>query len=110
MIETRKVGQGIAKYIETEITPQFIGWQRLTAETAAGLFLSRLPETVKALSTHPAIGTLGVINGEQIDVDRIYQEAIKHFGNVIDVDLPVVGTLHFSKDDLTTLYRTIKEV
>lgn len=109
MIEIEKIGNGVMRYIETEITPQFPGWQRLAAETAVGLIISRLPEMAKEWETVPFVKELGLLENGKADIDAIYQEAIKHFGDKVDVKLPVVGTLHFVKDDLTALYRSIKE-
>lgn len=107
MVTIQKVQAGVANFIEKEITAQFTGWKKLVAETAIGLYISQLPAQISALSQNPVFANLGIVAGDQVDVDKLYTELSKHFTQSVAVQIPMLGTATFTKENLDTLYQMI---
>lgn len=104
MISMEQAQKGAIKFIENEVTSQMNGWQKLVAETAIGLYMSKIPEKIKALMSHPIAQDMGIMKDGMIDVDAVYAEASKHFTTPITVPIPVLGNIQFTKEDLELLY------
>ena len=109
MITIQKFQVGISKFIETEITSQFTGWQKLTAETAIGLYISQLPGHIENLNKNPVFAGMGIVKDGKIDIDSLYHELSKHFTDPIPVKIPLLGTATFTKENLDTLYQILIE-
>lgn len=107
MVSFQKVQVGLSNFIETEITAQLSGWQKIAAETAVGLYMAQLPAKIEALSQNPAFSGLGIVSGNQVDVEKLYKELSKHFKEPVQVQIPMLGTATFTKENLDTLYKAI---
>lgn len=107
MVTLDKVQKGAIKFIENEVTSQMNGWQKLLAETAIGLYMSKLPDKIGSLLSHPMIQDMGIVKDGEIDIDTVYNEAAKHFDSPIVVNIPVIGNFQFVKADLDVLYNYI---
>lgn len=107
MVSVQKVQTGIANFVETEVTAQFSGWKKLVANTVVGLYLGKLPDQLQALSAHPMVSSLGLMQDGQVDIDALYAELAKHFSQPVAIDIPMLGTAQFTKENLDTLYRMI---
>lgn len=107
MVSLQKVQTGVTRFIETEITAQFTGWQKLLAETAIGLYMAQLPTQLEALAKNPIFAGMGVIKGDQVDVDRLYTELDRHFQQPVSLTIPMLGTAQFTRENLATLYQMI---
>lgn len=112
MIHRSRVMQGIAAYIDNEIVAKMSGsWKSWVIGSAAGIALSRSDELLNTLSANPAVRALGLIDGENINVEAIYEELRKQAQKgTATVELPVVGAITFSAADVESLYRYIKGV
>lgn len=107
MVPIQKVQAGLSRFIETEITAQFGGWQKVVVETAVGLYMSQLPAQIKSLSQHPVFSGLGLVKDDQVDIDRLYGELEKHFQQPIAVTIPLLGTAQFTRENLAALRQMI---
>lgn len=108
MVSLQKVQMGVSRFIETEITAQFTGWKKLLAETAIGLYMAQLPAQVEALAKNPMFAGMGLVKGDQVDLDRLYNELDRHFQQPVAVDIPMLGTAQFTRENLATLYQMIQ--
>lgn len=110
MIHYTKVVQGIKTYADEEIVAKLDGslkaWMiggalEIIAGSAEGLY--------RAIQSIPMIDSLGIIEGENIDVDRLYAALRKQAQRgSATVSLPLVGPITFAAADVDTLYRHIK--
>lgn len=112
MIHKSRVMQGIAAYIDNEIVSKMSGnWKSWVIGSAAGIALSRSDEMLNTLAANPAVKALGLIDGENINVEVIYEELRKQAQRgTATVELPIVGAITFSAADVDSLYRYIKGV
>lgn len=107
MVSFEKFQSGVIRFIETEITAQFTGWKKVVAETAVGLYISQIPHKIQELSQNPLFAGMGIVSGNQVDVEKLYNELSKHFKQPVPVEIPMLGTANFTKENLDTLYTMI---
>lgn len=110
MIHKSRVMQGIAAYIDNEIVSQMSGsWRSWVVGSVAGIALSRADEMLTSLAANPIVKALGLIEGENIDVETIYEELRRQAQKgAATVELPMLGAITFSVADVDSLYRYIK--
>lgn len=110
MIHYSKVVQGLAAYAENEIAGKLAGsgkgWM---IGAAIGLVASSADGYVRKLLNNDMVKALGLVEGENVDVDRLYNELIKQAqkGNAT-VAVPLLGAITFSAADVDAAYRYIK--
>ena len=111
MVTYNQVVNGMSRYIDQEIVNKMQGWQKWALGAGAGIMMTRGANTFNALKNHPIVKMLEVIdeNG-MIDIDTIYSELRKQAEKgSATIDIPMVGTITLTKDDVDKLYRLIKE-
>ena len=110
MIHKSRVINGVAAYIENEIVAKMAGsWKAWVFGGAASLAMAKAGKLMDELANNPMVQALGVIQGENVDVDAIYTELLKQAqkGNMT-IELPVIGPVTFGVGDVESLYRYIK--
>ena len=112
MVHKSKVLTGIASYIDDEIVSKMAGsWKAWVFGSAAGIVVSRADGLISAAANNPTIKALGLIDGENIDVDAIYAELRKQAQKgTATLDMPILGPITFSASDVESLYRHIMGV
>lgn len=109
MIHYSKIINGITVYIDREIASQFTGSMKgWLAGVAGGVIASRAGEMIKGLAQSPAIKTMGIMDGDMVDVELLYHELLKQAQKTpATLDVPLLGPVTFSADDVEKLYRYI---
>lgn len=110
MLHYSKVIQGLLAYADAEIVSKLNGslkaWMiggalEIIAGSADGVY--------RTIQSIPMIDSLGVIDGENIDVDRLYATLRKQAQrSPATVNIPLVGPITFTAADVDALYRHIK--
>lgn len=110
MVHKSKVLNGIAGYVDAEIVSKMAGsWKAWLVGGAAGLVTARAGKLIDELSKNPMVTALGLVEGENIDVDAIYTELLKQAQKgSATIELPVIGPITFGVADVESLYRHIK--
>lgn len=110
MIHKSKVINGVVAYVDNEITAKMAGgWKAWVIGGAAGLAAAKADTLLEQLAQNPAIQALGIIEGENIDVDAICGELRKQARKgTATVNIPLVGAVTFGESDVESLYRYIK--
>ena len=109
MVHKSKVLTGIAGYVDDEIVSKMAGsWKAWLVGGAAGIAMARAGQLIDALAKNPMVTALGLIQGENIDVEAIYAELLKQAQKgSATVELPVIGPITFGTADVESLYRHI---
>lgn len=108
MVPISKIERGVANYLDAELMPQLQGnnLEKVLIGTAASLFIRKSGKIVEGYKDNKLVKMLGIMDDNgNVDVDVLAEELknnITKEGIVIDV--PVVGTLTFHKDDIDKLY------
>lgn len=107
----QKVQNGLIKFIDTEMVNHLDGWQKIGFGAASALIVKNLPNTVATYANHPAIAMLGIIDKDNnIDIDALHDAILDHFGSDGEyVNIPLIGRVKITKQDVETLYQHIKE-
>lgn len=110
MTHYSRVIQGLTAYADAEILSKLNGslkaWMvggalEILAGSAEGVF--------RSIQSIPMLDALGVIDGENIDVDRLYAAMRKQAQrSPATVNIPLVGPITFTAADVDSLYRHIK--
>lgn len=111
MIHKSKVLYGVASYIDDEIVAKLSGsWKAWVVGGAAGIAVSRADALISQYASNPLVKALGLIDGENIDVDAIIAELRKQAqrGPAV-IDIPMVGPVTFTAADVDSLHRHIMQ-
>ena len=109
MVHRSKVLHGLVGYVDDEIVSKIAGsWKAWVIGGAAGLVAARADKLLNALAANPMVTALGLIQGENIDIEAIYTEILKQAqkGNMT-LEIPLIGPVTFGTGDIESLYRHI---
>lgn len=109
MIHYSKVINGLMTYVDNEIVGKLNGSMKAWGiGIAAGLIGKRAEQMFVALRENPVLAALGLIDGEMIDVEAIYSEALRMAQkSSATVSIPMIGAVTFGRADVESLYRYI---
>lgn len=109
MVHYTKVVNGLIKYIESDILAQLNGslgaWG---ASIVIGLVAKRIEQVYHGIVDNAMIKALGVVDGEMINIEAVYAEALKaaQKGSAT-VTLPFIGPVTLKTADVESAYRYI---
>lgn len=109
MIHYSRVISGAVNYIDNEIIAQMNGSLKgWGLGIVTGLMAKRAEQLFSELRQNPLLASLGVVEGEMVDIEAIYAEALRmaQKGSAT-VNLPMVGAVTFRAADVESLYRHI---
>lgn len=113
MISIDKIEKGIANYLDGELMPQLQDnkLEKVLVGTAASLAISRIGTIVASYKDNKLVKMLGIMDDEgNVDVEVLADELKKNISKEgVKVDIPIVGTMTFHKDDVDKLYEYIME-
>lgn len=107
MIHYSRVISGAVNYIDNEIIAQMNGSLKgWGLGIVTGLMAKRAEQLFAELRQNPLFASLGVVEGEMVDIEAIYAEALRmaQKGSAT-VNLPMVGAVTFRAADVESLYR-----
>lgn len=104
MITLEKLKRGLAAYLDEEIVPNLPGWRQFVFGGAAALLISNLDRWMQ----HPIVTALGIAKGNMIDVEAAYKEIRKRANAPFAVNIPGIGEMKFSPEDIDKLYERLR--
>lgn len=108
MVSVNKIEQGVANYLDGELMPQLQGngVEKVLVGTAASLFIRRFGAIIESYKDNKLVQMLGIMDEKgNVDVDTLAEEVKKNIPkDGIKIDVPIVGTLTFHKEDVDKLY------
>ena len=112
MVHYKKVLQGVINYADAELIAPLNGSAKAWGiGIALGIAAKRADTAFATLKENPVLTALGLIDGEMIDVDAVYAEALRmaQKGSAT-IDIPIIGPVTFKANDVESLYRHIMGV
>lgn len=109
MIHYSKVVNGLMSYVDNEIVAKMNGSLKgWGVGIIAGLLGRKADQVFATLRNNPIAASLGLIDGEMVDVEAVYSEALRmaQRGSAT-VNVPMIGAVTFSAVDVESLYRYI---
>lgn len=109
MVHYSKVVNGLMSYVDNEIVSKMSGSLKgWGIGIAAGVIGSRADKAFTALRDNAALTALGLIDGEMVDIEAVYREALRvSQRSSATVNIPMIGAVTFGSGDVESLYRYI---
>lgn len=109
MIHYTRVLQGVANYVDNELVSKLAGsWKAWMLGGMAGIAVSRGEALFMQYKDNPVARALGLVDGENIDVDSVFAELRKQASKgTATMTLPVIGAVTFGTADVDALHRYI---
>lgn len=108
MVSVDKIEQGVANYLDAELMPQLKGngIEKVIVGTTASLLIRKTGTIIEGYKDNKLVKMLGIIDDNgAVDVDTLVEEVKKNIPKEgIKVEVPILGTLTFHKDDVDKLY------
>lgn len=111
MTDIARVRDGVVGFANANVLPHLPQKQQFLAGMAIGLASAKAENMLTVAAGNPAVKMLGVVNGREVDTDALYAAAkdqIRKLG-VLEIDIPIIGTLRFNEADLDALYQHIQQ-
>ena len=110
MMHYTRVIQGLMAYLDAEILSKLNGSLKSWMVGAVLEAIGGSAENVyRKIQSIPMIDALGIIDGENVDVDRLYAILRKQAQRGPATEkIPFIGPITFSVSDIDALYRHIK--
>lgn len=110
MVHYTRVIQGIASYIDHDLVSALNGsWRAWLLGGMAGIAMTRAEQLFNSVKNNPIVTALGLVEGENINVDLLYSELKKQAQKgTATATLPVIGPVTFGPADVDALFRYIK--
>lgn len=110
MATIQQVQKGFTAFVDREVAVAFDGWQKAVVAGGAGLLAANFPKLVNTYSEHPLVGAMGILEGDEINIDALYNAFVpKLNGSKIPLTVPKIGTIKLGKEEIDALMRYIKE-
>lgn len=108
MVHVSKIEQGLASYLDAELMPSLpnSGIQKVLVGTAMSVMIKKSSNIVEELKNNSFVKMLGLIDDHgNVDIETLRTEFKKNMPEEgVKIEIPVVGTMTFTKDDVDTLY------
>jgi hypothetical protein len=110
MIHYTRVIQGLMAYIENEMASKLAGsWKAWLLRGAAGIASAKAEPLFRMLAGNPIVTALGLIDGENVNVDVIMGELRKQAqAGPATIDIPMIGPYTIGLQDVEALNRYMR--
>ncbi len=102
MENIEKVKRGIAMFVDNEVAPVMPKWKGIAFAAGAALMMEAKANT---LLNHPMVSMLGVVEGDNVDVDKLYAAVKSKAQGKWPIEM---AGLRMSEGDFDKLYQYIK--
>lgn len=113
MVSIENIQKGLANYLDTELAGKLKdnSLQNVMIKVGISLYIKNFSSKIETLKDNTAIKMLGIFDDSgNIDVDVLRTELENNIpATGMKVDVPMVGTMTFHKDDVEKLYNYIIE-
>lgn len=107
MVSVDKIEKGVANYLDAELMPQLQnnGVEKVLIGTAASLMIRKTGTIIDGYKDNKLVKMLGIMDEKgNVDVDTLAEELKNNISKEgIKIDIPIIGTLTFHKEDIDKL-------
>lgn len=107
MVSIDKIEKGVANYLDGELMPQLQNnsLEKVLVGTVASLAIHKSGAIVAGYKDNKVVKMLGVMDDNgNVDIEVVAAELKKHIPkDGVKVDIPIIGTMTFHKDDVDKL-------
>lgn len=108
-VTINQVLKGLMTYIDTEILPHLTGVKKVGLGVYTALAANKAGGIISQYKEHPAVAMLDVVQGDNVDIERVYKAAVPYFenGTKYQINIPFIGAITVDRSDLDKLYNYI---
>lgn len=114
MVTIEQIEKGVAAYLDVELMPKLpnSGFEKVLAGTALSLIIRRSGNILDSYKDNKMVQLLGLMDSEgNVDVDILAEELKKNIPTEgMKVEVPIIGSMTFHKEDVSKLYEYITEL
>lgn len=110
MIHYSRIIQGLLMFVENELASKLAGsWKAWVLRGLADIAAAKAGTLIKIISGNPIATALGIIDGENVNIDVLLGELRKQAQTgPATIDIPMIGPVTFNSTDVDTLNRYIR--
>jgi hypothetical protein len=112
MVHKTSIIPGLSKFVDNVILSHYspTSMKRIVVAGGISLYLKQNQSMIDTLSSNPLVQGLGIVSEDgMVDIDAI-REVIKSEiakAGFMRVNIPIIGDVDFTSDDIDSLYRYI---
>lgn len=103
MISLEQFKTGLAVFVADKMAPAIAQPVKKFAMTCAAELM------IDGIDKHPVVAHLGVLDGGQVDIDKLYKVVRKNATEPLTIQIPWIGNFTFRQSDIDAIYQTIME-
>lgn len=110
MIPMNKFVAGINQYINTELAPKLPAGKRIALGIYTGMAMDKIHDKLMELKDHPAVAMIDLIDDNgNVAAEELHEHAMMVIGpgEKFSMDVPLIGTFTFDRNDVERLYQMI---
>lgn len=109
MVTREQLVSGIGEYLQKEIFTRLDSKREFLAGMAYGVVSLKIDKILSNLEHSPINSALELIQGDNIDIETIYQVANKQIAaqGRLEISIPLIGNFAFNSADIDNLYKCI---
>lgn len=109
MVTREQLVSGIGEYLQKEIFTRLDSKREFLAGMAYGIISLKIDKILSNLEHSPINSALELIQGDNIDIETIYQVANKQIAaqGRLEISIPLIGNFAFNSADIDNLYKCI---
>lgn len=112
MKSINQIRNGVMKYVEYDMLPGQTGLLRVMIKGIANLYAGKAETIIQELGQNKAIEMLHVIDGEMVDIERLYDAFAPEITGIMEIPLPAIlkeRAITFDREEIDKLYNRIME-
>lgn len=109
MVSVDQIQRGVSRFADTELIPKMSGIQKWIFAAGVSVYMADAPTIVDKLKANKFVSALDLIkeNGA-VDIEKVYRHMKQAAqSGPAEIDLPMVGRITLTADDLDKLYSMI---
>lgn len=112
MVTINQIQAGFTRFVDSNLSTMFDGWQKAVVLTGSVLLARNLPKVAAQYVQQPMIAALGIYDPQTdtYDIDGLCGALCQNLSTEkIPITIPGMGIIKLGKSDIETLARYIKE-
>lgn len=108
MTSIEQIKNGIQRYVDYDLSPGLPELAQAMIGGAVALYIAKAETILRRLSGEPYVAVLGIIDGDQVDVEAIHDAFAPRVKGTIPVKLPLIGSMSFDRAEVEKLFERIR--
>ena len=111
MVTMQQIQRGLTRFVDNDWLVHYPDFKhRIGFGGLAVLYIDAMPQIMRKLMDNPLVSILDIEQDGQYDIDKLYKAFVARMGGEkLDFNIPIIGSIYVTRDDLERLCKYIKE-